>query len=77
MFKDGKCHARRKHIPNTNWMFHMQDIVTTLVESRWRTTLLVFSLSFFITWLIFGILWWIIAHEHGDLKGQPLYDPKR
>ena len=36
------------------------------MDAQWRWTLLVFMLSFLLSWTAFGIVWWIIAHAHGD-----------
>lgn len=47
--------------------FLLQDIFTTLVDAQWRWTLLVFALSFLISWAFFGCIWWIIAYAHNDL----------
>uniref|UniRef100_A0A1B0AA46 Uncharacterized protein n=1 Tax=Glossina pallidipes TaxID=7398 RepID=A0A1B0AA46_GLOPL len=44
------------------------DIFTTLVDAQWRWTLLVFALSFLISWAFFGFIWWTIAYAHGDLE---------
>ncbi|GLH06099.1 CLUMA_CG011858, isoform B [Gryllus bimaculatus] len=44
------------------------DIFTTLVDTQWRWTLLVFALSFILSWLGFATLWWLIAFTHGDLE---------
>ena len=49
-----------------------QDIFTTLVDVQWRWTLLVFSLSFFLSWLTFALIWWLIAFTHGDLEPEHL-----
>lgn len=46
----------------------LQDIFTTLVDSQWRWTLIVFALSFVLSWLVFAVIWWLIAVTHGDLE---------
>lgn len=43
------------------------DIFTTLVEIRWRAMLLIFSLSYILSWLFFGLCYWLIAHVNGDI----------
>ena len=53
-------------------MRFLQDIFTTLVDSQWRWTLIVFSLSFVLSWLLFAVIWWLIAVTHGDLEEQHL-----
>ncbi|XP_036408659.1 inward rectifier potassium channel 16-like [Megalops cyprinoides] len=67
--KDGRCHATFRQPPG-EWGLYMTDIFTTLVEIRWRVMLLVFSLSYILSWLFFGLLYWVIALAHGDLS-QP------
>lgn len=47
-----------------------QDIFTTLVDTKWRWTLLVFTLSFIGSWLMFAVVWWAIASIHGDLDPE-------
>lgn len=46
----------------------LQDIFTTLVDAQWRWTMLVFALSFLITWALFAFVWWVIAYAHGDFE---------
>nr|CAD7450800.1 unnamed protein product [Timema bartmani] len=50
----------------------MQDLFTTLVDVQWRWTLLVFALSFILSWLGFALIWWLIAFTHGDLDQDHL-----
>ena len=46
---------------------YIMDIFTTMLELKWRYTLLVFSFGFVLTWLFFAIVWFIVAILHGDL----------
>lgn len=50
----------------------LQDMFTTLVEMRWRWTLSCFVLTFFLSWTIFALIWWLIAYAHGDLDEDHL-----
>ncbi|XP_059204836.1 inward rectifier potassium channel 16-like [Centropristis striata] len=50
-----------------HWSPYLMDIFTTLVEIRWRVMLLVFSLSYILSWLFFGLCYWLIAYVHGDV----------
>ncbi|XP_078076760.1 ATP-sensitive inward rectifier potassium channel 11-like [Mustelus asterias] len=45
----------------------LQDVFTTLVDLKWRHTLLIFTMSFLCSWLLFAMIWWLIAFAHGDL----------
>ncbi|XP_031430431.1 inward rectifier potassium channel 16-like [Clupea harengus] len=67
--KDGHCNIAFQQTSG-NWGHYMVDIYTTLVEIRWRIMFLVFFLAYIMSWLIFGLLYWLIAHVHGDL-GEP------
>lgn len=65
--KDGSCNMMFRNVPE-EWLLYVTDIFTTLVEIRWRVMLLTFALSYILSWLFFGILFWILALIHGDMK---------
>lgn len=67
MLKDGHSNVAF-YQSSTKWGHYMVDIYTTLVESRWRIMFLVFTLTYILTWLIFGLFYWLIAYAHGDLR---------
>ncbi|XP_061081205.1 inward rectifier potassium channel 16-like [Conger conger] len=64
--RDGRCHVSFRQAPGECGLY-VTDIFTTLVESRWRVMFLIFSLSYIVSWLLFGLLYWVIALAHGDL----------
>lgn len=55
-----------------SFVLWFQDIFTTLVDTQWRWTILVFALSFLSSWFGFGCIWWLIAYTHGDLEPENL-----
>ncbi|XP_022066612.1 inward rectifier potassium channel 16-like [Acanthochromis polyacanthus] len=65
MQKDGKFPVVF-HKPAGDWSPYLMDIFTTLVEIRWRVMLLIFSLSYILSWLFFGLIYWLIAYVNGD-----------
>lgn len=65
--KEGSCNVVFRHIPE-EWLLFVTDIFTTLVEIRWRVMFLIFALSYILSWLFFGILYWVIALAHGDTR---------
>ncbi|XP_057672969.1 inward rectifier potassium channel 16-like [Corythoichthys intestinalis] len=69
MHKDGRFPVVFHKIPR-EWSPYLLDIFTTLVEVRWRVMLLVFSLSYIVSWLFFGLCYWLIAYVHGDRAGD-------
>ncbi|XP_029986305.1 inward rectifier potassium channel 16-like [Sphaeramia orbicularis] len=65
--KEGSCNVVFRHVP-AEWLLFVTDIFTTLVEIRWRVMFLIFALSYILSWLFFGIVFWVIALAHGDVK---------
>ncbi|XP_068193613.1 inward rectifier potassium channel 16-like [Antennarius striatus] len=66
MQKDGRFPVIFQKAPG-EWSPFLMDIFTTLVEIRWRVMLLIFSLSYILSWLTFGLCYWLIAYVHGDV----------
>ncbi|CAN9505663.1 unnamed protein product [Ophioblennius macclurei] len=65
MRRDGKFPVVLHKIPG-DWSPYFTDIFTTLVEIRWRVMFLIFSLSYIVSWLFFGLCYWLIAYVNGD-----------
>ena len=36
-----------------------------MIDMPWHWTILSFGASFYISWLVFAVLWYIVALEHG------------
>jgi potassium inwardly-rectifying channel subfamily J len=71
VLKSGECNVLHSRVAQRR-LRYIQDIFTTLVDIKWRWTLLVFALSFILTWLGYAILWWLIAFTHGDFEPDHL-----
>ncbi|XP_059831694.1 ATP-sensitive inward rectifier potassium channel 11 [Hypanus sabinus] len=65
--KNGACNVAHTNIREQGRF--LQDVFTTLVDLKWRHTLLIFTMSFLCSWLLFAMIWWLIAFAHGDLNG--------
>ncbi|XP_077475017.1 inward rectifier potassium channel 16-like [Stigmatopora argus] len=65
MLKDGSFPVVFHKVPR-EWSPYLLDIFTTLVEIRWTVMLLVFSLSYIVSWLLFALCYWLIEHVNGD-----------
>ncbi|KAJ0061890.1 hypothetical protein NL108_013752 [Boleophthalmus pectinirostris] len=63
--KDGKCNVHHGNVRET--YRYLSDIFTTLVDLKWRFNLFIFVLVYTVTWLFFGLMWWLIAYLRGDL----------
>ncbi|XP_060884680.1 inward rectifier potassium channel 16 [Labrus mixtus] len=72
--KEGSCNVVFRHVPE-EWLLFVTDIFTTLVEIRWRVMFLIFALSYILSWLFFGIQYWVIALAHGDIQNQTNENP--
>lgn len=64
--KGGHCNVQHGNVHET--YRYLTDIFTTLVDLRWRASLLVFVMAYATTWLFFGLIWWLLAYCRGDLE---------
>ena len=69
--KGGQCNVTLDNVPRKKLQF-FKDIFTTCVDMKWRYTFTAFVSAFFISWLIFTILYWITAVYRGDLEEEHL-----
>ncbi|XP_072525601.1 ATP-sensitive inward rectifier potassium channel 11 [Salminus brasiliensis] len=63
--KNGACNVAHTNIREQGRF--LQDVFTTLVDLKWLHTLFIFTMSFLCSWLLFAMIWWLIAFAHGDL----------
>ncbi|XP_072551530.1 ATP-sensitive inward rectifier potassium channel 1-like [Salminus brasiliensis] len=66
--KDGHCNIEYGNVKNT--FAYILDFWTTFVEIRWRFVTLFFVGSFTLSWFIFGLIWYWICYNNGDLAWQ-------
>ncbi|XP_030649301.1 ATP-sensitive inward rectifier potassium channel 12 [Chanos chanos] len=65
--KTGQCNVSFAHMDDQSQRY-LADIFTTFVDIRWRWMFVLFSLAFILSWLAFGMAFWVIALLHGDLE---------
>ncbi|KAG1953047.1 ATP-sensitive inward rectifier potassium channel 8 [Pimephales promelas] len=72
--KSGACNLAHKNIREQGRF--LQDVFTTLVDLKWRFTLVIFTMTFLCSWLLFAMGWWLVAFAHGDLNtnSKPVVD---
>lgn len=65
--KDGHNNV---HIDNVEGMvkLYLHDIWTTVVDMKWRYKLMFFVSTYFMTWFIFGVIFFLIAMGNNDLN---------
>merc|ERR1719334_2411385 len=66
VLKDGLTTVTYKNISKKRRRY-FSDLYTTLLDSSWTYCVLLFAASFYGSWLVFGILYYIIAYIHGDM----------
>ncbi|XP_075967785.1 ATP-sensitive inward rectifier potassium channel 8 [Anarhichas minor] len=66
--KNGSCNLAHKNIREQGRF--LQDVFTTLVDLKWRFTLVIFTTTFVSSWLLFAMTWWLVAFAHGDLDSR-------
>lgn len=42
------------------------DFFTNMIEIKWSWNIVIFIGGFTITWLLFGLFYWLVCHLHGD-----------
>ena len=47
---------------------YFSDLYTTLLDSSWSYCVLMFTASFYLSWLLFAIIYYIIGVAHGDFE---------
>ena len=65
VLKDGTTSVTYKNI-SKKWRVFLTDIYTTLLDAPWIHCILMFSASFYGSWLMFGVLYYLISLSHGD-----------
>ncbi|KAG7460217.1 hypothetical protein MATL_G00219040 [Megalops atlanticus] len=68
--KDGHCNVQFVNMSEKGQRY-LADIFTTCVDIRWRWMMLIFCLSFLLSWLFFGCIFWLVAVFYGDLENSP------
>ncbi|XP_065148288.1 ATP-sensitive inward rectifier potassium channel 11 [Paramisgurnus dabryanus] len=66
--KNGTCNVAHTNIREQGRF--LLDVFTTLVDLKWLHTLVIFTMSFLCSWLLFGMIWWLIAFAHGDMDAK-------
>lgn len=63
--KHGRLKVAASHVPQKHGMY-ISDLFTTLIDSKWRWISFVYILMYSGSWVLFGLLWWLITHFRGD-----------
>lgn len=68
--KNGHCNIEYGNIKYSTRFAFLADFWTTYVEIRWRFVLFFFTVSYTMSWFFFGLVWYWIGRNNGDLLWQ-------
>ncbi|KAJ8251441.1 hypothetical protein GJAV_G00221390 [Gymnothorax javanicus] len=68
--KNGHCNVQFINMSEKGQRY-LADIFTTCVDVRWRWMMLIFCMSFLLSWLFFGCAFWLVAIFYGDQENSP------
>uniref|UniRef100_A0A2C9LU16 Inward rectifier potassium channel C-terminal domain-containing protein n=1 Tax=Biomphalaria glabrata TaxID=6526 RepID=A0A2C9LU16_BIOGL len=74
--KEGKSNVTYRGIENKN-VKYMKDLYVTLIDLKWRWALLILFLGFFLTQLMFSVVYYLLSYFNGDLDhvGDSKFQP--
>ena len=55
--KNGHCNVRRSKEERSSKIL-VKDLFTTLVDLEWKYYGIIFTFTYSISWLVFGVVWW-------------------
>merc|ERR1719167_1064430 len=71
VLKDGLTNVTYKNISKKRRRY-ISDLYTTLLDSSWTYCVLMFTTSFYGSWILFGGIYYIICFLHGDFNSSDL-----
>lgn len=67
--KSGSLNIALSNVNSQNRRY-LQDLFVTLVELKWRWTIMIFALGFILSWLFFAIVYYLVSYSHGDFEEE-------
>jgi len=64
--KHGRINAYTRDDGQQNHRF-LKDFFTSTIDLSWSVIFMGFAASFFLSWLVFAVVWYLVAFVHGDL----------
>ena len=71
VLKDGLTNVTYKNISKKRRRY-ISDLYTTLLDSSWTYCVLMFTTSFYGSWIVFGGIYYFICSLHGDFMEENL-----
>ncbi|XP_065660206.1 G protein-activated inward rectifier potassium channel 3 isoform X3 [Hydra vulgaris] len=60
--KNGERNVRSKYVFRH---LYLRDIFTTIVDAKWKWLIGLYTIFYLASWLVFGLIWWLILIFHG------------
>ena len=73
VLKNGLTNVTYKNISMKRRRY-VSDLYTTLLDSSWTYCVLMFTTSFYGSWVLFGGIYYIICYLHGDFLEENISD---
>ena len=69
--RSGECNMTSVKVDKQGARY-LSDLFTTLLEMKWRYNIIVYLVSFVLSWVLFALVWWAVHATHGyDEGGTP------
>ncbi|XP_052268627.1 inward rectifier potassium channel 2-like [Dreissena polymorpha] len=68
--RDGKLQICLDQLSLDTRRRYLKNPFNTVLDLKWRWTIVIFSVGFISTWLFFAIVYYLLALIHGDLSGD-------
>lgn len=65
--RDGKVQIRLDKLSLGKKKRYWHNLLTTLLDLKWRYVMIIFAVGFIFTWFVFAVVYYSIASNHGDL----------
>ena len=62
--KYGSLQLSARNVPRKAKLY-FADIFTTMIDLHWPGVILIFCASYVISWVVFGLVWWLIVAARG------------
>lgn len=62
--KYGSLNVIAKNVPGKAKLY-FADLFTTMIDLHWPGVMLVFCISYVLSWVVFGLIWWLIVAVRG------------
>jgi len=66
--KHGKLNTFRRQDESSEQHRYLKDFFTSMIGAPWSWTILSFAASFFVSWFVFAVIWYLVVLIHGDLS---------